>query len=91
MLYVAAADLPSLPSGRWWPHDLEGCEVTTDTGRSLGAITEIVDTPANDIWIAFDGEREWLIPVLESTVLRVDLAARVVTVADIPGLTTEEE
>lgn len=90
MLWVDADQLPELPAGRWWPHELEGCEVVTDTGRSLGVLTEVVDNPVNDIWIARDDLREWLIPVLDDTVLSVDLEARRVTVADIPGLTTEE-
>lgn len=91
MLFVSPSELLALPEGRWWAHDLEGCEVVTDTGRALGRLTEVVDNPANDIWVAHDGNREWLLPVLDDTILDVDLDARRITVADIPGLTTDEE
>ena len=36
-LVVPQSWLPELAEGEWWPHQLEGCEVLTASGRSLGA------------------------------------------------------
>ena len=90
-LFVARGDLPALEEGSWWPHELEGCEVFTDGGRSLGTLEEVLHTEANDVWIARDGRREILIPALRDVVVSVDLEARRITVREIEGLTTPGE
>ena len=89
-LFVHASEVPAAPEDSFWPHQIEGCEVVTDTGRSLGRIAEVIASPANDIWIARDGDRETLVPALKDVVLSVDVAAKRVLVKEIPGLTTEE-
>jgi 16S rRNA processing protein RimM len=85
-LFVPGAEVPPAPEGAFWPHQLEGCEVVTDDGRSLGVLTEVVLGVANDIWVARDGDREVLIPALKDVVVEVDVDARRVVVHPIPGL-----
>jgi 16S rRNA processing protein RimM len=92
LLVVPEADLPELPDGTYWPHQLEGCEVLTRSGRSLGTLTEVVANPANDIWIATapTGE-ETLVPAIRQVVAEVDIAGRRVVVNEVPGITAAEE
>jgi 16S rRNA processing protein RimM len=92
MLVVPEAELPDLPDGTYWPHQLEGCEVVTRTGRSFGTITEVVANPANDIWIATGpaGE-ETLVPAIRQVIAEVDIRARRVIVNEVPGITAAEE
>jgi 16S rRNA processing protein RimM len=79
--------LPDLPEGEWWPHQLEGCQVITESGRTLGRLTEVVANPANDIWIAVDEHgAETLVPVLRDVLVEVDVHARRILVRDVPGL-----
>jgi 16S rRNA processing protein RimM len=87
-LFVPADASPTLPEGTYWPHELVGCQVRTVGGRTLGTLTEIVRTPANDVWIADGDAGQILIPALRDVVLDVDRNARLVTVAEIEGLTT---
>lgn len=86
-LVVDESDLLELPDGRWWPHDIEGCEVSTEDGRELGTVSEIIFTPANDVWAvkAPDGS-EVLIPVIDDVLVSVDVAARRIVVREVPGL-----
>jgi 16S rRNA processing protein RimM len=86
-LFVPAAETPSLPEGEYWPHQLVGCEVVTESGRPLGWLREVLRTQANDVWAADGAEGETLVPALKDVVVQVDLAARRVVVRDIPGLT----
>jgi 16S rRNA processing protein RimM len=92
MLVVPEAELPDLPDGTYWPHQLEGCEVVTRAGRSFGTITEVVANPANDIWIATGpaGE-ETLVPAIRQVIAEVDIRARRVIVNEFPGITAAEE
>ncbi|MEX0991391.1 MAG: ribosome maturation factor RimM [Actinomycetota bacterium] len=90
LLFVPASELPDLPEGSYWPHQLVGCEVVTDDGRSLGTISEIISTPANDVWVAKDGETETMIPALSDVIVSVDVAGRHIEVRDVPGLAPTE-
>jgi len=85
ILFVAAEDLPDLPEDSYWPHDLEGCEVFTEAGVRVGAISEVLRNPANDLWVTERG----MIPAVKEVVLEVDLEARRVVIRDIPGLLEE--
>lgn len=90
-LFVSEGDVPQLPEGAYWPHQLEGCEVVTEAGRSLGVIREIIHTPANDVWIAVGDGVETLVPALRDVVISVDIKAGRVVVHEIPGLTSASE
>jgi 16S rRNA processing protein RimM len=91
-LTVRRSQLPDLAPGQYWPHQLEGCEVTTDAGRSLGHVTDVIPNPANDLWVAVDDAgTETLIPALEDVLLEVDVESRRILVRDIAGLTAPEE
>jgi 16S rRNA processing protein RimM len=92
MLVVPQSALPPLPDGEFWPHQLIGCEVVTEGGRSLGKLTDVIANPANDLWSAVDDAgTETLIPAISEFVVEVDIDARRVSVRDIPGLTALED
>jgi 16S rRNA processing protein RimM len=89
VLVVPESSSPALPEGRWWDHQVDGCEVVTEGGRSLGTVREVIHTAANDVWSAVsDDGRETLIPVLVDVLVSVDVAGKRIVVREIPGLTT---
>jgi 16S rRNA processing protein RimM len=90
-LFVPATEVPPPPDGSFWPHELEGCETVTEEGRSLGRIVEIIAAPANDVWVARDGDRETLIPALRDVVVSVDVGERRVVVREVPGITFDRD
>lgn len=81
-LEVPDGSLRPLPAGRWYHHDLVGLAVRSESGRDLGTLTEVVEKPANDVWVAKRGAEELLIPVIPDAVLAVDMAGGGITVAD---------
>jgi len=89
LLVVPESASPSLPEGSWWDHQIVGCEVTTDTGRALGTVRDVIHTAANDVWSVVDAtEAETLIPVIADVIVQVDVAAGRIVVREVPGLTT---
>jgi 16S rRNA processing protein RimM len=86
-LFVPASDSPPLPPGEYWTHDLIGCEVITENGRTLGAVREVIHTSANDVWVVQDQDEETMVPALKDVVSEVDLGTRRIVVREIPGLT----
>jgi 16S rRNA processing protein RimM len=91
LLVVPQSELPHLPEGSWWPHELEGSDVVTEAGRRLGTLVDVVLNPANDLWVVRDGERELLVPAIRDVVVDVDVARKRVTVRAVPGLTVEDD
>ena len=89
-LFVDRSHVPDPPADAFWPHDLEGSEVVTESGRSLGTIAEVVHGEANDIWIARANGDETLVPALKDVVVSVDVAGKRVTIREVPGLTDED-
>ncbi len=75
--------------GRFYHHQLIGLEVVTASGRGLGRIEEVLERPANDVWVSRDGAVEHLIPATKDAVVSVDLDAGRIVVAD--WLLTVEE
>jgi 16S rRNA processing protein RimM len=88
LLVVPASSSPELPPGSWWDHEILGCVVTTENGRELGPVREVIHTAANDVWssVAEDGT-ESLVPVLADVLVDVDVVARRIVVREVPGLT----
>jgi 16S rRNA processing protein RimM len=92
LLIVRRSELGDLPEGRWWPHQIEGCEVITESGRTLGRVSEVLDLPANDVWVARDAAgKETLIPVIDDVLVTVDVDQKRILIRDVPGLTDEED
>jgi 16S rRNA processing protein RimM len=91
-LLVPRSWLPSLPEGEWWPDQIQGCRVVTEGGRDLGAVTEIVANPANDLWVTVDASgTQTLIPVLAEVVVDVDVDAERIVVREVAGLTAPDD
>jgi 16S rRNA processing protein RimM len=92
LLVVPEAWLPDLSEGEYWPHQLEGCSVTTESGRELGVVVEVIANPANDLWVAQDADgNETLIPAIRDVVLEVSPEAKLILVRDLPGITAPEQ
>ncbi|MHB9145365.1 MAG: ribosome maturation factor RimM [Symbiobacteriia bacterium] len=90
-LEISEQDLVPLKPGEYYVHQLQGCQVLTVEGRSLGQLVDVYRTGANDVWVVQGdvsrGEAaEVLIPALKDVVREVDLAARRLVIAPLPGL-----
>jgi 16S rRNA processing protein RimM len=76
------------PAEGWWIHQVVGVELVTEGGRALGRIGEVLENPANDVWVTDQGA---MVPAVREIVLEVDLAAGRAVIRDLPGLLDEEE
>ena len=83
-------DLPDLEDGEYFWTDLIGLEVLTSTGQSLGRVTDMFQTGANDVMVVQGPRGEVLIPAVEAVVDRIDLEAGRMTLADMDGLVPED-
>ncbi|MEO8671958.1 MAG: ribosome maturation factor RimM [Tahibacter sp.] len=79
-IWVQRSLLPKAKPGEYYWVDLEGLAVVTTDGSSLGTVSHLFATGANDVLVAREGERERLIPfVVGQYIHNVDFdAGRVV-------------
>ena len=86
-VYVRATDVPALPEGKLYQHELFGFEVVDETGNSLGELVEIIETGANDVYVVRnEAGKEILLPAIPSVILDTDPDRRLVRVHLLEGL-----
>ena len=86
-VYVKAADVPQLPEGQIYQHELFGFQVLDENDHPLGELVEIIETGANDVYVIRDlNGRELLLPNIPSVILNLDPARRVMHVHVLEGL-----
>ncbi len=86
-VYAAMKDLPPLPEGQHYQHELLGMNVVDENGNPLGALSEIMETGANDVYVVKDDSgKELLLPNIPSVVLDLDFDRRIMKVHLLEGL-----
>ena len=84
--FVSVDDIPPLPEGEYYHHQLIGLKVF-EGEEFLGDLTSILQTGANDVYILEDSEgKELLIPAIPEVIQNVDIKNRRINVKLIEGL-----
>lgn len=90
LVQVRQEDAVALSDNEFFVHDLIGCEVVTDSERTLGRVTQVLHGRANDVYVVGRGKEEILLPAIQQVIQRVDIGAKRITVSLIPGLLPHE-
>jgi 16S rRNA processing protein RimM len=72
-----------LPEGSHYVHQIIGLRVFTTEGRDLGEISEVIQSPASDVYVTAQA----MIPALRQVVKQIDLEGKRMIVS----LPAEEE
>ncbi|MGI4792085.1 MAG: ribosome maturation factor RimM [Janthinobacterium lividum] len=80
---IKETERASLPEGEYYVDQLLGLDVIADTGRSFGKLSDVLTSPAHDVYITDIGA---MIPVAGDYIISIDLEAGKITVRDVPGL-----
>lgn len=94
-IFIAEEEAADLDEDTYWIHDLIGLTVSTEEGRTLGIVSDVLATGANDVYIIqaepdVNRGKDLLIPAIADVVLEVDLANEVMTIRLQPGMLDEE-
>jgi len=73
ILFIRTDDLPPLPPGVFYLHQIEGLEVFTEQGENLGRVKEILKTGANDVYVVQGDKGEILLPAIPQVIREVRL------------------
>ena len=75
------------PPGGYFLQDLLDARVVREDGTPVGVLTEILERPANNVYVVTDPEgKEILIPAVPAFILRADAEEGVVTVRLLEGM-----
>ena len=74
-LEVETTEVEPLPEGSYYHWQLLGLEVFDIAGTRLGTISDIIDNPANDVYVVSGDGGQVLIPAIVEVVRNVDLDA----------------
>ena len=87
LVQIPAEQRPLAPEGRYYQTDLLGCRVEeAESGRTLGAVDDLLRTGPAPLLVVKDGGREILIPFAASICVEVDPERRLIRVRLPDGL-----
>lgn len=90
ILEITRDQLFPLQENTYYIFDIIGLTVSDRTRGSLGKITEVLQTGANDVYVVETGGRPLLIPALKQVVKEIDLPAGRMVVELPDGLVDDE-
>jgi 16S rRNA processing protein RimM len=86
-VFVSAKDRPPLPKGEYYLHELIGMQVITDSGESLGVLSEMIETGATNVYIIRrEAKADALIPATDEVILDIDIKEKTMRVHLLEGL-----
>jgi 16S rRNA processing protein RimM len=80
LLTIPEAQTPPLSSGRYYQFQLLGMQVRDDSGRTLGTLEDIMETPGHAVFAVRGQAGEVLIPATQSAIVSVDVEGRLIVV-----------
>jgi 16S rRNA processing protein RimM len=85
-LEIYREDFQPLPEGEYYWFQIEGIQVFDEEGRYYGTVNEIISTGSNDVYVVQDGDKELLLPMIDSVVKSIDLKENKLVFHIIEGL-----
>lgn len=86
-ILVTRENAAKLEEGEYFIADIIGADVVTDEGETLGKLTDVMQTGANDVYVVkMANDKEVLLPVIKECVLDVNTEEKKVLVHVMKGL-----
>lgn len=81
LVYTLEKEVPRLPEGEYYFHDLLGLTVENEINDPIGILTEILETGANDVYVVRDPSgKDILIPAIDGVILDVNMERKTLRV-----------
>ena len=82
-IFIDKSILPELNDGSYYWSDIIGLSVYSIDGNYMGRVESIIPTGSNDVYVVKNGDKEILVPGIESVVLEINLKQKMMRV-DLP-------
>lgn len=84
-IYVSDEDKIELEEGEYFISDIIGCEVYKTDGQLVGEVVDLIENPANDVYVV-KGDKEYLIPQVSEFVKDIDVKSKKIIIEPIEGM-----
>lgn len=88
---VPGDQLAELEEDQYYLFQIIGLQAVTEDGHELGAVTDVLQTGANDVYVVPTANGELLLPAIGEVIKQVELAAGKLVVHLLPGLMPAHE
>ncbi len=85
-VFLPKENLPQLPEGEYYWHDIIGLKVFSENGKLLGVIRSIFATGSNDVYVCKGRHKEILLPAIADVILKIDIPRGMMTIRLLKGL-----
>ncbi|MFJ8512972.1 ribosome maturation factor RimM [Lysinibacillus xylanilyticus] len=75
-----------LKENEYFFHEIIGCTIVSEEGETIGAVTDILQTGANDVWVVKGTKKEHYIPYIEDIVKEIDVDEKKIVIHVMEGL-----
>lgn len=87
LVYVRIEDIPDLPEGEYYHHQLLKMKAVSREGEILGRVVDIIETGSNDVLVVqAEIGSDLLLPLIDEVIQEIDLDAGIIRVNLLPGL-----
>lgn len=92
ILCIDSEDLPETDEDEHYVHELIDMDVQTEEGEIVGRLKEVLEYPANDVWVVErPHKKDLLLPAIREVILSVDYENRRIQIHLMKGLDEEDE
>jgi 16S rRNA processing protein RimM len=85
-LFVESRETVTPAKGSYFIHEIIGMKVVTEAGDEVGTVRDVMELPANDVWVVTSGTKEFLIPAIKEVIRSVDVKGRTVVIRPLEGM-----
>jgi 16S rRNA processing protein RimM len=89
LIFVKRDECVKLPADEFFIFDLIGLVAVTPDGVELGKLAEVLEYPANDVYVIEHNAREVLVPAVAEFVKNIDIQAGQIVISPIGGMFEE--
>lgn len=84
-LYVSDEDRVELEEGEYFIFDIIGCKVFDTQDNYIGEVVDLIENPANDIYV-IQGEKQYLVPQVSEFVKEIKVKEKKIIIDPIEGM-----
>jgi len=85
-IWLKKGDLPVLDTDEYYWYQLKDLLVVTESGQELGRVSKLFSSMAHDVMVVTDGGHEFMIPVKQDIIKRIDEQEGKIIISPPPGL-----